>query len=615
MAAPSGIVWGSIANSKGRIGIYTSASNTTTKTTVTVEVWVWTRYSCYDSSNSFYFSDNATSATTGRGSVDFSHTSNSSWSTSNQTKIYTYSSSYSRATSNKTVYCAAKLTGIDWVDGTMTAAASYTIPALTKYTVAYNANGGSGAPSSQTKYYGITLKLSNTKPTRTGYSFLGWNTSSTATSAAYSAGANYTANAGATLYAVWKANTYTVAYNANGGSGAPSSQKKTYGVSLKLSRTKPTRTNYNFLGWGTSASAKTAKYAAGGTYTSNAAITLYAVWELAYTKPKITGISIYRVNGNISTFPADDFGRLAAIKFSWACDETQGTNNIYTATLAYKLSTDTSWTTNDMTPAQKTATGNVSTYFGGGTLSTESSYDVKITVTDSKGGSTTVTRTLSAAVYPIDFLTGGKGTAIGKPAARTNTFEVAWPSRFNDTITTVNNKGLYTYLNTGTNCNLIIRNDSNNIWIGDASNTSQGDIFLATTDDGNAYVSRNNVRTKILDYRNVFEPLFNGSMTTSSGAVAIPGISKYYVFMIYFDNNTPLIAVRNGNYIRGVGGYSTGSMYYAAFCGLTLNGDNTTYVDVGYYAVSGSSKTITGIYSKKTLTKIWGLLGTSSSTT
>ena len=78
------------------------------------------------------------------------------------------------------------------------------------YTVTYNANGGTGAPGNQTKTYGQTLALSKTVPTRMGYTFLGWSTSSTATSAAYQAGANYTANNGTTLYAVWEKNTSTV---------------------------------------------------------------------------------------------------------------------------------------------------------------------------------------------------------------------------------------------------------------------------------------------------------------------------------------------------------------------------------------------------------------------
>ncbi len=78
------------------------------------------------------------------------------------------------------------------------------------YTIAYSANGGSGAPSSQTKIHGTTLKLSSTVPTRAGYTFLGWSTSRTATTATYSAGDNYTTNASAILYAVWQKNPETV---------------------------------------------------------------------------------------------------------------------------------------------------------------------------------------------------------------------------------------------------------------------------------------------------------------------------------------------------------------------------------------------------------------------
>lgn len=158
-------------------------------------------------------------------------------------------------------------------------------PTPVTYTVSYNANGGSGAPASQTKTQNVTLTLSSTKPTRSGYTFLGWSTSSTATYPLYYAGGSYTANASATLYAVWEKNvtpaptTYTVSYNANGGSGAPSSQTKTYGVNLTLSSVKPTRSGYSFLGWSTSSTASSATYLAGGTYTANASANLYAVWS------------------------------------------------------------------------------------------------------------------------------------------------------------------------------------------------------------------------------------------------------------------------------------------------------------------------------------------------
>ena len=73
-----------------------------------------------------------------------------------------------------------------------------------EYKVKYNANGGSGAPSTQTKYYRNALTLSSAKPTRSGYDFLGWAASSTASSAAYKSGGSYTADKDITLYAVWK---------------------------------------------------------------------------------------------------------------------------------------------------------------------------------------------------------------------------------------------------------------------------------------------------------------------------------------------------------------------------------------------------------------------------
>ena len=73
-----------------------------------------------------------------------------------------------------------------------------------KYTVNYNANGGSGAPSSQTKYYGKDISLSTTKPTRTNYNFLGWSTSANASTAEYQPGSTFARNANTTLYAVWK---------------------------------------------------------------------------------------------------------------------------------------------------------------------------------------------------------------------------------------------------------------------------------------------------------------------------------------------------------------------------------------------------------------------------
>ena len=155
---------------------------------------------------------------------------------------------------------------------------SFKVTDLT-YNISYNANGGSGAPSSQTKYYDKWLTLSSQKPIRTGYTFKGWSTSSTATKASYQPGDNYTSNSNVTLYAVWEKIQYNISYDANGGSGAPSDQSKYYDSTITLRSGKPTREGYIFKGWSTRSTALSADYQPGASYSSNSNLTLYAVWE------------------------------------------------------------------------------------------------------------------------------------------------------------------------------------------------------------------------------------------------------------------------------------------------------------------------------------------------
>lgn len=150
------------------------------------------------------------------------------------------------------------------------------------YSVTFNANGGTGAPSKQTKTYGTALTLSSTKPTRTGYTFKNWNTKADGTGTTYAAGASYTANAALTLYAIWTANTYSVKFNANGGSGTMSNQSHTYGSSKALTANAFTRAGYTFKGWATSATGSV-KYTnsqsvSNLTSTAGGTVNLYAVW-------------------------------------------------------------------------------------------------------------------------------------------------------------------------------------------------------------------------------------------------------------------------------------------------------------------------------------------------
>lgn len=128
------------------------------------------------------------------------------------------------------------------------------------------------------------------EPTRSGYTFKGWSSSygtvtqlTNVTIGGIPYGAiNSLANPkrNVTITAVWESNTvyYTVTYNANGGSGAPSSQKAAANTNITLSTTSPTRSGYTFLGWSTSSKAQKDEYHSGDSYKVTANCTLYAVW-------------------------------------------------------------------------------------------------------------------------------------------------------------------------------------------------------------------------------------------------------------------------------------------------------------------------------------------------
>ena len=72
---------------------------------------------------------------------------------------------------------------------------------------------------------------------------------------------------------------YTVKYDANGGTGAPASQKKHYNVPLTLQNGALTRDEHTFMGWSTNKNALFADYQPGDSYTPDKNATMYAVWK------------------------------------------------------------------------------------------------------------------------------------------------------------------------------------------------------------------------------------------------------------------------------------------------------------------------------------------------
>ena len=112
-------------------------------------------------------------------------------------------------------------------------------------------------------------------PLRDWHDFLGW--------AEYSDAAGgitgyFTTESNVTLYAIWKKQEFTVAYEANGGTAVPESQVKTYGEDLILSDGIPVKDGCVFLGWSLAPEAKAADFLPGDSFLLDADTTLYAVW-------------------------------------------------------------------------------------------------------------------------------------------------------------------------------------------------------------------------------------------------------------------------------------------------------------------------------------------------
>lgn len=396
MAAPSGTVWGSIVGGYGRVGIHVALTHTNTHTTRVITLWFWSKYGLSDSTNTLYYDAGTTNATSSKGSVSISTSvsSGSGWSTSNQVKLKTYSHTYARGTSDWGESCAMKLAGIDRVGGTMTATTKYTVPKLASYTVSYNANGGSGAPSAQTKYYGKNLTLSSTVPSKSGYTFLGWGTSSTSTSASYGSGATYSANAGITLYAIWR-KTISIYYNANGNGASLGSittqsvnvYNATTSASITLSNASgPSKSGYTFLGWSTNSGATSATYAKGVAYTFSSSVTLYAIWRKTIT---IT----YNANGGSYT---------GTTSVGYAYNNATSTNITITGTRPTKNGyTFLGWSTSpSATPSATNSFYNSSTpYTFSANTTLYAIWKKTITITyDSNGGIDTPTAT-SVDIY------------------------------------------------------------------------------------------------------------------------------------------------------------------------------------------------------------------------
>jgi uncharacterized repeat protein (TIGR02543 family) len=163
------------------------------------------------------------------------------------------------------------------ISGSITLYAIYT---PNTYTIRYDSNtatGGSAPANASYVYNGSPVILeTQTTLTKTGYVFGGWT--DTASDPSRKLTQWYGQQVGSVIvYAIWVPETYTVTYNANGGTGTTTHVFQFGSATISGVVTDPTRTGYDFLGWSTDSSTVITSYNFTGP------VTFYAVWLSSLT--------------------------------------------------------------------------------------------------------------------------------------------------------------------------------------------------------------------------------------------------------------------------------------------------------------------------------------------
>ena len=161
--------------------------------------------------------------------------------------------------------------------------------------ITFDANGGQGVMDD----FKVSIGTSGILPTctfiRTGYEFAGWATSSTG-AVVYADGASITPSASMTLYAIWRAEVYTITLDWQGGSGAWSTIYYLYGtgsfydsescrtmISGNALIARATRTGFSFVNFTTNSNGTGTVMFQNSAYANTGTILSDDVWYAQWT--------------------------------------------------------------------------------------------------------------------------------------------------------------------------------------------------------------------------------------------------------------------------------------------------------------------------------------------
>lgn len=415
---------------------------------------------------------------------------------------------------------------------------------------------------------------------------------------------------------------YTVSYNANGGTGAPANQTKYHGQTLTLSSTVPTYSGYSFSGWNTNQDGSGTAYSPGGSYTANAGTTLYAQWTVDYIPPSIGSIDVIRCNsaGNLQ----EDSTTYIKVTITWTVDPNYTGSS---CAFAYKLASDSQY--NESPGSISGITGSSGTSFKiiSGTFAANQSYRVRVKFTDAHGGFAEAYASVPAIFTPSEFktiscLAGGTGLAIGKIAVEPNKIESTLPIMIQSSNIT---DGVTPSANIDTKSLLFL--DKNNVelgWCDTRFETSgnqgvrlynnrilndnsqvRNEIFLLLKPDGAPSVWLYNKKA----WRDALKPdiLFSGDSKINTIYFTVNGdpdgdhvsaanYNHMRIYYKYFDSRQPESSVEvfnpNGKYVHlfiGYAGYGSG-FYWPSGRDVLIEDDHLS--TRGSYYTSNATSTV-----------------------
>ena len=143
------------------------------------------------------------------------------------------------------------------------------------YTITYNLNSGKNSSKNPSKYTVTTATIKLAKPTRKGYTFVGWYSDKSYKTKVTQIKKGTIGNK--TLYAKWKKSSYTITYKLNKGKNSKKNPAKYTVTTATIKLAKPTRKGYTFVGWYSDKSCKKKVTQIKKGSTGNK--TLYAKWK------------------------------------------------------------------------------------------------------------------------------------------------------------------------------------------------------------------------------------------------------------------------------------------------------------------------------------------------